>query len=142
MVSQLTIQYNLKIVDITKDGFFGIDPKSTDLFKQKVMVKDKFALKDNSYQKDDVVSIKIEVIEESNITNEIKEKQFFCVINEFTNNGFYTKHYKEYENRFMRKLFHEARGMMTFYNEDYARLEIGDILKINIRRLKYETEGS
>lgn len=129
MATELISSTRLKIVDVVGDGFFGINQNNN-----KALVKDKFALKNNGYKIGDVVEVNIELVDEKDVRKEKKGKEFYCAINDFTNNGFYTKNYKEYEN-WKRLFLYESRGMMTFLN-DYNRFNLNDIIKVKIRRIK------
>lgn len=131
---QITILFELKITDVLSDGFIGTDVGTTKLFKKKSLIKDKFALRENNFKKDDIVKIKISTIDESKIKEDKKGKEFYCVIFELTNSGFYTKKYDENENRFSRIFLYEARGMITFTKEEFERFDVGDIIKIEVRK--------
>jgi len=131
--TKIIISFDLKITEVFGDGFQGVDIEDTSFFKSKSMIKDKIALKNNSHTIGEIVTIRVETIEENEIRKD-RSSEFYCVVNELTNNGFYTKHYKEYENIFKRAWMYEARGMITFTKEEHAnRFDVGDILKVTIR---------
>ena len=134
-IPQVTVPFQLKITNIFGDGFQGVDLDSTGLFRKTSMVKDKFALKDNNFKEKDIVEVKITTINEEDIREDKQGKEFYCVVYELTNYGFYTKHYKEYESKFKREFFYNARGMITFTKEEYQRFDVGDILKVAVKRL-------
>jgi len=144
MEQKIVILFRLKIKRVFNDGFEGIDTESKKRFDQKTcFVKDKICLKENIYKIGQIVNIKIEVISKEDIKEEIPGKKFYCVINELTNEGFYTKSFDENESRFMRRQWFNSRGMITFPNEEIGNsFEIGDILKITIRRWLDETSIS
>ena len=132
---KIIIPFKLKITRIFKDGFEGVDAESEKLFKKKCFVKDNVCLKNNSYHEGDVVRIIIEIIDKEKLGKEITGKRFYCVINELTVEGFYTKTFDETESRFKRRFWYESRGMINFPNEKMSeRFEVGDILKIEIKK--------
>lgn len=136
MEEHIKLQFRLKIRRILIDGFEGIDTEQKQLFKQESTIRDKFALKDTRLKVGDDIIVTIEVITKDNIKEDRKDKEFYCVVNELTNNGFYTKRYDENINRFKRVFWYESRGMITFTEEKYERFEVGDILKISLRVVK------
>ena len=134
-IPQVTVTFRLRITNISGDGFTGVDLDSEGLFRKTAMVKDKYALKDNDFEEGEVVEVMITTINEDDIRAEKKGREFYCVVYELTNYGFYTKDYKEYESRFKREFFYNARGMITFTKEEYQRFDVGDILRVKVRKL-------
>lgn len=125
---QIIISFELEIIDVLNDGFIGTE------LKKESRISDKFALSNNSFKIGDSVQIKISVINEEDIKKDKQGKEFYCVINELTNNGLYTKSYDENVSRFKRRFWYESRGMITFPREEFNRFEVGDILKVEIKK--------
>ena len=132
MEETIKVSFKLRIKNIFVDGFEGHDLEEKRLFKQESLIRDKIALKDTKLKINDIVLVTIEVIDKTQIKEDKKDEEFYVVVNEITNNGFYTKGYDENVSRFKRFFWYETRGMITFTNAKYERFDVGDILKISI----------
>ena len=129
METQLTPSFNIEIIDTLNNGFIGKDNN----FKRRLRIQDT-SLKGHNFSNGDKLKITIELIEEEDIKEDKKGKEFYVAINEFANNGFYTKAIKEYENRFKRVFLFEERGMIIFPNDDWERFEVGDVIRVSIKK--------
>lgn len=134
-MQDVTIPFIIKIVDTDVDGIIGIDPEQKQIFKKKSIIKDKYALNEHSFEVNDLVQVTIQLIEPEDIKKDTEGKEFYCVVNELKNDGFYTKTYDGNENRFKRALWYDARGMITAPKETFARFEVGDIIKVKVEKI-------
>jgi hypothetical protein len=131
MIEKYQVNFKLKIIEKHKDGFIGKFDNN-----KKSVIKDRYALTNNIFKKDNKVDINIETIEETEIEEDIIKKKsvtFCCVINSISQNGIYTKKYDKDESIFRRAFWMDERGMITL-DESLDRFEIGDVLKIRIKR--------
>lgn len=132
METKLTIKFQLEITNVLKDGFIGKEVKSG-LFRKEARLQDKFALT-NGFKNGDIVQVTIETINENEIAEDkISPRIFYRLINELTFYGFFTKLYTKNEDIFKRFFKFEETGMIILFDEE-DRFEIGDILKISVRK--------
>ena len=129
MATQLITSFKVEIIDVLNNGFIGKDYNS-----KKARIQDT-SLFGNDFIEGQRLLVAIEVIDENDVKEDKKEKEFYVAINEFTNYGFYTKAVKEYEG-LKRVFWYEERGMIMFPNDDWERFEVNDIIKVSIK--KYE----
>jgi len=131
METKLIIDFQLKIINVLKDGFIGKEVKSG-LFGKDSRLQDKYALV-GGFKENDIVRIIIETINENEIKEDKKSnpKVFYRIINQLTFYGFFTKLYTKKEERFKRFFRFEETGFVTLFDEE-DRFELGDIVKITI----------
>ena len=122
------INFKIKITDIINNGFIGTSPNTKKVFR----LQDK-SLNGHKFKVNQVLDISIVDISKEEIGNDINGKKFYCVVNEFTNNGFYTKTFDENESIFKRAWRFDERGMFTFPKGFEDEIEYGDILKVEIK---------
>ena len=127
MATQLIILFKVEIIDVLNNGFIGKDYNS-----KKARIQDT-SLFDNEFIEGQRLLVTIEVIDGNDVKEDKRGKEFYVAINEFTNNGFYTKAVKEYEG-LKRVFWYEERGMIMFPNDDWEKFEINDIIKVSIKR--------
>ena len=133
MLEKFKLNYELKIVEIIKGGFIG----KSEEFRKNSKIQDNYCFDKNPFNKDDEVEIKIETVDKEEIKEDRISKKsviFYCIVNEVSLNGFYTKKYKEEENLFKRVFFEEIRGFVTLPDEKMNRFEMGDILRIEVSK--------
>jgi len=131
MVTQLTTSFKVEIIEVLDNGFIG---KDTDSGKN-IRVQD-VSLLENNFSTGDRLKLTIDVIEEEDVKEDKRGKEFYVVVNEFRGGGFYTRAVKEYENRFKRVFLFEERGMIMFPNDEWGRFEVNDIIKIMIKKAR------
>ncbi len=130
------IEYTIKITESFYDGFRGIFPHEKGLFKGISIVKDKKILKDNSYKKNQLVRVSVELVDsikEDLLT--VNYDEFYVVVFQQASNGIYTKEYKKNESRFKSLLFYESRGMITSPLLENNYFESGDYVKVTLRKI-------
>ena len=122
----------MKIIEAFYDGFRGYAQTGISI------IRDNISLKDHPFQKEDMVRIDLE-LEQKKRLDEVSDStvKFHIAIFQLASNGFYTKTYKEDENPYKGILFYESRGMITSPSLIKNPFEVGDLLKITVKKSKW-----
>lgn len=128
--------FPLKIIEALNDGFWAVSPTDKSLIKYKSIVRDKIFLKNSNFKKNDIVKVTLELIKKKEIEIVNENEIMFCVsVFQTASNGIYTKTYVEGEHPSKSILWYESRGMITAKLLENNPFEVGDLVKIIIRRL-------
>ena len=128
--------FPLKIIEVLDDGFWAVSPADKNLIKYKSIVRDKVSLKNNSFNKNDLVKVTLELVDkkEDDIRTE-KEIRFCISVFQIASNGIYTKAYVENEHPSKSILWYDSRGMITSQLLENNPFEVGDLLKVTVRKI-------
>ena len=132
MLPKIKIDYQLKVIEVLEDGFRAYLTNDKRYIN---IIKDNKALKNHNFKKDDIVDITVELVEKKK--EDIVEKnktEYYIGIKDITSNGMFTKTFNEKENPFKSILWYESRGMVTSKVLENNPFEIGDLIKVTIRR--------
>jgi len=132
MLPKIKIDYQLKVIEVLEDGFKAVFPDDKRYIN---IIKDTKVLKNNNFKKDDTVDITLELVEKKKEDIiELNKIEYYIGIKEIASNGMFTKTFNEKENPFKSILWYESRGMITSKVLENNPFEIGDLIKVTIRR--------
>ncbi len=136
MLPQIKINYQLKIIEVLEDGFRAVLPDDKRYIN---IIKDTKVLKDHSFEKEDTINITLELVDKKKEDIiELNKVEYYIGVMYTTSNGVFTKTYNEKENPFKSFLWYESRGMITSKVLENNPFEVGDLIKVTIRRMKNE----
>ena len=129
-----TIKFQCRITNRIPDGFIADNYTVKSLFANETRVVQKvfpeiFKEGDNlEFNIEPVKSIGKDVVHEGFV-------ETYAVVNEARDRGFYLKEYDEDKNMFMRVLKYEEKGFIFSDHLADHPYEVGDILRIRVKRL-------
>lgn len=131
MIETIKKSFKVKITESFYDGFRGHIP---DKPFSHCVVRDKKILKNHLFEKQQEVTVTLELVDKVKPDNLSGKKiEFYVVVHQTATNGIYTKEFVKGENPHQTILFYQSRGMITssrLTNNDFG---VGEFVKITIK---------
>jgi|TARA_Y100000310_G_scaffold215935_1_gene216886 transcription antitermination factor NusG len=132
MIEQVKKSFKVRITESFYDGFRGNIPEKN---FSNCIVRDNKALNQHIFQKNDTVTVTVELVDKIKPDVDNTTKVIFYVVVYLTaTNGFYTKEYKKGENPHRTILFYKSRGMLTSPRLNDEDFEVGEFVKVTVKK--------